>query len=172
MLPVAAAIPPAARCWMSFTPAARSIPTRISKAVALPGSTRREWSAVRLTRLCASSSDILSGQQQMEVAEFVPEIVTVQSGLVGALQVTAPGDGLKHGQVRASRLVQAGEQTVNDPYTALSRDDYVCPAAARYDSALPVRHGLQSPNHGRANGVYSAAGGSGGIDGRSRGGRD
>ena len=55
----------------------------------------------------------------MQVPELVPQIPALERGGVRLLDVCAPGDGFEHGQMRGARLVQAGEQSVDDLYAAL-----------------------------------------------------
>src|SRR2546429_5251539 len=56
-----------------------------------------------------------SGQQQVNVAELVPQVPGVDRGLVAAAQQIRPGERGQHLQVRGARLVQPGEQPVHRP---------------------------------------------------------
>ena len=53
-------------------------------------------------------------QDEVHVAELVPEVAAPERGRVGALDERAPGDRLEHVQVRGLGLVPAGQQAVDD----------------------------------------------------------
>src|SRR5437870_13426661 len=62
-------------------------------------------------------------QDQVQVAELVPEVAGVQRGTVDPLHVRAPGDRLEQNQVRRLRLMESGEQAVDDLDATLRGDD-------------------------------------------------
>jgi len=52
-------------------------------------------------------ADGYPGSKQMDVAEFVPEVATVQGGLVAVAEQVLAVEGGQHPQVRGTRLVAA-----------------------------------------------------------------
>jgi hypothetical protein len=57
---------------------------------------------------------LLGGEEEGGVAEFVPEVVVVQGGVVGALDQGGAGYGFEEQEVGGVGVVQAGDQAVDD----------------------------------------------------------
>src|SRR4051794_30894986 len=77
-------------------------------------------------------------QNEVQVAEFVPKVASIQSGAVGSAQVRPAGDGLEHLQMASPWLVKAGQQTVDDPYASLRCDHEIGPTPHRDDVPVGV----------------------------------
>ena len=60
-----------------------------------------------------------SGEDQVTVAEFVPEIAVLQRACVAVLHESCSGDGFEDLEVGGLRLVPAGQQPVNCPDTSI-----------------------------------------------------
>ena len=86
-----------------------------------------------------------SGQDQVEIAELVPEVAALDGGSIRHLQVLPPGDRREHVQVRGFRLVKSRQQRVHHADAALRCDDEARPAPRR-DRRVPRRS--DSPSAG------------------------
>src|SRR5439155_16797426 len=93
----------------------------------MPPSETRKTKETKETKKTQCSGSVR--QDQVQVAELVPEVAGVQRGTVDPLHVRAPGDRLEQNQVRRLRLMESGEQAVDDLDATLRGDDQVCPAA-------------------------------------------
>ena len=74
----------------------------------------RSWRP-RCLAVAASSSR----QDQVDVAELVPQVALGERGLVGRLEQRPSGDRLEHGEVRRLRLVPSGEEPVDGAHRSL-----------------------------------------------------
>ena len=93
-------------------------------------------------------SPISLWQDQVQVAELVPEVTLAQGLAIRGPEVLASGESLEHRQVARARLVQAGEHRAHGPDGALGRDDQPGPALAGVCDPILVRDGFERP-HGR-----------------------
>src|SRR5712691_9549664 len=93
----------------------------------------------------------------MQIPELVPQVLVFERNLVSLFDGVASSDGLEHGQMRRSRLVQTGEESVDDANAALGRDDQVSPAAGADDLAVRIDAALQRPNDRGADGDHAPA---------------
>src|SRR2546423_1508339 len=73
-------------------------------------------------------SALSSREQQVDVAEFVPEVLAGGGGFVCDVEELAAGDRLEHLQVRCLGFVPAGQETVDRGCAALGCDDHIGPA--------------------------------------------
>src|SRR4051794_39862458 len=92
--------------------------------------------------VCFYTGDCL-WQDQVQVAELVPEVAMFECCAVGYFEMLDSGDGFQHRQVRGSRLVETGEQSTDGPNAALRCDDLVRPPFARMGYALSVGDSLK-----------------------------
>src|SRR3954452_18381182 len=100
--------------WTSRGPAYRCKPAPITRSGAVPA----------------------LGQDQVAVAELVPEVPARERLAVAGGQQGGPGDGLGHEEVRRLGLMPAGDEPVDRVHAALGRDDQAGPALARGHGAV------------------------------------
>lgn len=94
----------------------------------------------------------------------MPEVVLVEGGVVAVREVVARGQRFEHGEVAGLRLVEAGEQAVDDFEAALWVDDEARPAFARVADAMLVGDGFEGAHDGGAYGDDAAMVGAGSVD--------
>src|ERR1051326_1490735 len=66
---------------------------------------------------------------QMHVPEFVPQIVALERDGVRLFQRLATGDRFEHREMRRTRLVKSGQQSIDDAHAALGCDHEIRPTA-------------------------------------------
>ena len=89
-----------------------------------------------------------SRQNQMHIAELVPQVSLTQGfGICNAEMLTS-GQRFEHRQVGGARLVQPGQQRVDGAQPALWCDDEVRPAFTCARDSLIIGHGFERAHHG------------------------
>ena len=117
----------------------------MSSAVASPAPAHRVRAPRAGPRAAAGATPIVAHraalrEQQVAVAELVPQVTARVRCGVGPFERRPAGDRLEHQQVRRLGLVPAGEQPVDRAHAALGRDDELGPARRRvHDAALVGR---------------------------------
>ena len=82
-----------------------------------------------MTLTCSSSASVW--QQQVAVAELVPQVARREGLGIGVVEHRTPGNGFEHREVRCFGFVPAGDKTVDGAYAALRSDDRVRPSFCR-----------------------------------------
>src|SRR3954447_24115782 len=91
-----------------------------------------------------------SRQDEVHVAELVPEVAAQERRLVRALDQRLAAECAQQVEMGGLGLVPAGEQAVDGAHAALGRDDEARPALAGGDAPIGGDHALERPDDGRA----------------------
>src|SRR5580704_19622646 len=121
-----------ARSWaarsensLEVTPG-RSRPVKVTRTVVRPAVIARNATVAR--PLVGPRGAEGSRQEQVHVAELVPEVGMFHRGGVTPAQQAGPGESVQHQKMCGARFVQSGEQRINHPRGGLRCHQVARPA--------------------------------------------